>query len=116
MLKRFETTGIAKQIAALTELVAAQRVEMARLRAEMQADRVEFQAVRERAALENDALRAELQAERAGFLAALEELKHVNRQLAEMPRESGVRPQHIEHLIKTVDAALVTIALNQARS
>jgi hypothetical protein len=118
MLERFETTGIARQIDALTELVAAQRVEMAALRAEIQAERaeraaerLEFQAARGRFQLEMDALRAELHAERDAFMAGIAHLQHqeeVNRQL------QPARTQDIQKLVATMDAALVTMVVNQA--
>jgi hypothetical protein len=82
--------------------------ELSALRAELQADREAFNAMRQRFELEMDAQRAELQAERAAFMAALEQLRHqdiLNRQPPPSARD-------LERLVNTVDAALVTLVLN----
>jgi phenylalanyl-tRNA synthetase alpha subunit len=87
------------------------RSELAILRREIQAERTEFQAARDRFQVEMDALRGELQAERAAFFAALEHIKHVE----ELNRQLQPGRQHdLDRLVNTVDAALVTLAMNNA--
>ncbi len=85
------------------------RSELAILRKEIQAERTEFRAARDRFQVEMDALRGELQAERAAFMGALE---HIN-QMSALEREARAAPSaEMERLTTAVDAALVTMVLN----
>jgi len=87
----------------LRALLSPMSGEIAALRVEFQAEREAFNAARQRFEIEMDALRAELQAERGAFLAALDQI-----------RQQPSHVQDLNKLINTVDAALMTLALNGA--
>jgi hypothetical protein len=83
----------------LRALLSPMSVEIAALRVEFQAEREAFSAARQRFEIEMDAL----QAERGAFLAALDQI-----------RQQPSHVQDLNKLINTVDAALMTLALNGA--
>jgi len=108
MLERWIDPAVQKQTAALAELLAPVRDQLAALQREIQADREAFAAAKARFEVEMDALRAELQAERATFQNAAVQLK----EMFEASRQLGTAD--MARLVNTVDAALVTLVLNSA--